>query len=101
MAKGLLEAFTDGVMAVIITIMVLELKVPEGGDLGALRPDQLHHRPRRDALAAAGTADRRRGHHHQRTHPLHGRLIHQPPLGAQPPSTPPTAHATFARLPGP
>jgi len=36
--KGRLEAFTDGVMAVIITIMVLELKVPEGGDLAALRP---------------------------------------------------------------
>jgi uncharacterized membrane protein len=36
--KGRLEAFTDGVMAVIITIMVLELKVPEGADLAALRP---------------------------------------------------------------
>ena len=38
MAKGRLEAFTDGVMAVIITIMVLELKVPEGADLAALAP---------------------------------------------------------------
>ena len=38
MAKGRLEAFTDGVMAVIITIMVLELKAPEGADLGALQP---------------------------------------------------------------
>jgi len=37
-AKGRLEAFTDGVMAVIITIMVLELKAPEGADLGALQP---------------------------------------------------------------
>ena len=37
-AKGRLEAFSDGVMAVIITIMVLELKVPHGGDLAALRP---------------------------------------------------------------
>jgi uncharacterized membrane protein len=37
-AKGRLEAFTDGVMAVIITVMVLELKVPEGGDLAALQP---------------------------------------------------------------
>jgi len=36
--KGRLEAFTDGVMAVIITIMVLELKVPEGADLPALQP---------------------------------------------------------------
>ncbi len=38
MTKGRLEAFSDGVMAVIITIMVLELKVPHGGDLAALRP---------------------------------------------------------------
>jgi uncharacterized membrane protein len=38
MHKGRLEAFSDGVMAVIITIMVLELKVPHGGDLEALRP---------------------------------------------------------------
>ena len=38
MTKGRLEAFTDGVIAVIITIMVLELKVPEGGGLGALQP---------------------------------------------------------------
>jgi uncharacterized membrane protein len=38
MSKGRLEAFTDGVMAVIITIMVLELKVPHGADSGALAP---------------------------------------------------------------
>jgi uncharacterized membrane protein len=38
MSKARLEAFSDGVMAVIITIMVLELKAPEGGDLAALRP---------------------------------------------------------------
>jgi TMEM175 potassium channel family protein len=36
--KGRLEAFTDGVMAVIITVMVLELKSPEGADLAALQP---------------------------------------------------------------
>ena len=36
MEKNRLEAFTDGVMAVIITIMVLELKVPHGADLAAL-----------------------------------------------------------------
>ena len=36
--KGRLEAFSDGVIAIIITIMVLELKAPHGADLGALRP---------------------------------------------------------------
>jgi uncharacterized membrane protein len=36
MPKGRLEAFTDGVMAIIITIMVLELKVPDGFELDAL-----------------------------------------------------------------
>jgi len=35
--KDRLLAMTDGVVAIIITIMVLELKVPEGADLGALR----------------------------------------------------------------
>jgi len=38
MTKGRLEAFSDGVIAIIITIMVLELKVPHGEDLAALRP---------------------------------------------------------------
>jgi TMEM175 potassium channel family protein len=33
-----LEAFSDGVIAILITIMVLELKVPHGADLAALRP---------------------------------------------------------------
>ena len=32
MGKGRLEAFSDGVIAIIITIMVLELKVPHGSD---------------------------------------------------------------------
>jgi uncharacterized membrane protein len=38
MTKGRLEAFSDGVIAVIITIMVLELKVPHGADPTALAP---------------------------------------------------------------
>ncbi len=33
-----MEAFSDGVIAIIITIMVLELKVPHGADLAALQP---------------------------------------------------------------
>src|SRR5262249_606858 len=32
MTKGRLEAFTDGVVAIIITIMVLEMRVPQGAD---------------------------------------------------------------------
>jgi uncharacterized membrane protein len=36
--KGRLEAFSDGVIAILITIMVLELKVPHGADWAALHP---------------------------------------------------------------
>ena len=38
MNKGRLEAFSDGVIAILITIMVLELKIPHGADLESLRP---------------------------------------------------------------
>ncbi|MGC1274736.1 MAG: TMEM175 family protein [Planctomycetaceae bacterium] len=38
MGKGRLEAFSDGVIAIIITIMVLEMKAPHSADLNALRP---------------------------------------------------------------
>ncbi|HQR17879.1 MAG TPA: TMEM175 family protein [Gemmatimonadales bacterium] len=38
MTTGRLETFTDGVLAIIITIMVLELKVPHGATFEALRP---------------------------------------------------------------
>lgn len=38
MEKNRLEAFSDGVLAIIITIMVLELKVPHGADWAAIQP---------------------------------------------------------------
>lgn len=38
MGKGRLEAFSDGIIAVIITIMVLEMRAPHGHDVAALRP---------------------------------------------------------------
>ncbi len=38
MSKGRLEAFSDGVIAIILTIMVLELKVPHAPDIAALKP---------------------------------------------------------------
>lgn len=37
MKKGRLEAFSDGVIAILITIMVLELKIPHEADVGALQ----------------------------------------------------------------
>ncbi|HEY5597991.1 MAG TPA: TMEM175 family protein [Kiloniellales bacterium] len=38
MTKNRMEAFSDGVLAIIITIMVLEMKVPHGSDFAALTP---------------------------------------------------------------
>ena len=38
MGKGRLEAFSDGVIAILITIMVLELRLPRGADVTVLRP---------------------------------------------------------------
>ena len=38
MVKNRMEAFFDGVVAIIITIMVLEMKVPHGDDMETLSP---------------------------------------------------------------
>ncbi|WP_322969824.1 TMEM175 family protein [Faecalibacter sp. LW9] len=38
MTTNRLEAFSDGVLAIILTIMVLELKIPLGDDLNSLKP---------------------------------------------------------------
>ena len=38
MSKGRMEAFSDGILTIIITIMVLEMKVPHGIDFESLRP---------------------------------------------------------------
>ena len=38
MKKGRLEAFSDAVIAILMTIMVLELKIPHGADLESVRP---------------------------------------------------------------
>ena len=38
MGKNRLEAFSDGVIAIIITIMVLEMQIPHGDSLAALAP---------------------------------------------------------------
>ena len=38
MGTNRLEAFSDGVLAIIITVMVLEMKVPHGDDLNSLKP---------------------------------------------------------------
>ena len=62
MTKGRMEAFSDGVIAIIITIMVLELKMPEGADWTALRhsvPSLLTY-----ALSFAYVAIYWNNHHH-------------------------------------
>lgn len=42
MTTSRLEAFTDGVLAIIITIMVFQLKAPEETNLEALYPKQVY-----------------------------------------------------------
>ena len=58
MGKGRLEAFSDGVIAIIITIMVLELRAPEGATLAALRPLIPVFPPRPQGGGTAVTDDR-------------------------------------------
>ena len=55
MGKGRLEAFSDGVIAVIITIMVLELRAPHSVDLPALLEDAPAFLAYSSAAFASGT----------------------------------------------
>lgn len=75
MHKGRLEAFSDGVLAIIITIMVLELKVPHGADftaLGALWPVFLSY-----VLSFVYVGIYWNNHHHmlQSVHHIDGRVL--------------------------
>jgi uncharacterized membrane protein len=75
MDKTRMEAFTDGVIAIIITIMVLDMKIPTGSDLGALRsvlPLFLAY-----ALSFANVAIFWNNHHHmlQATEKINGNVL--------------------------
>jgi len=75
MNKGRLEAFSDGVLAVIITIMVLELKVPHGDDLAALR--SMSHGLLSYVLSFVYIGIYWNNHHHllHATHRVNGRIM--------------------------
>ena len=75
MHKGRMEAFSDGVIAIIITIMVLEMKVPHGTDWAALAPIWpvfLSY-----VLSFAYLAIYWNNHHHmlQAAHKVNGRIL--------------------------
>lgn len=75
MTKTRLEAFSDGVIAILITIMVLELRIPEGGDVDALRtvlPHLLSY-----LLSFIFLAIYWNNHHHmlQATHRVNGTIL--------------------------
>ncbi len=75
MGKGRLEAFSDGVIAIIITIMVLELKVPHGADwatLATLSPVFLSY-----VLSFIYVGIYWNNHHHlfQAVHKISGRVL--------------------------
>ena len=80
MSTSRLEAFSDGVLAIIITIMVLELKVPHGADPGGAR-------------AAAAGVPQLRAELHLRRH-----LLEQPPPHAAPRPTRSTGTILWANL---
>jgi uncharacterized membrane protein len=75
MRKTRLEAFSDGVIAILITIMVLELKIPEGGDIDALRPVLPHLLSY--VLSFIYLAIYWNNHHHmlQATHRVNGTIL--------------------------
>ena len=75
MGKTRLEAFSDGVIAILITIMVLELKVPEGSDMNALRPILPHLLSY--VLSFVFLAIYWNNHHHmlQATHRINGKIL--------------------------
>ena len=75
MTKGRVEAFSDGVVAIIITIMVLELKVPHGEDLESLRP--LAHDFLAYVLSFLYVGIYWNNHHHMlhATHKVNGRIL--------------------------
>jgi uncharacterized membrane protein len=75
MRKTRLEAFSDGVIAILITIMVLELKVPSGGDFEALRPVLPHLLSY--VLSFVYLAIYWNNHHHmlQATHTVNGTIL--------------------------
>lgn len=75
MTKGRLEAFSDGVLAIVITIMVLELKVPHSAELEALKP--LWPVALSYLLSFVYLAIYWNNHHHllQRTHHVNGSVL--------------------------
>ena len=78
MSRGRLEAFSDGVIAILITIMVLELKVPHGADLAALGRLGASSLDATKLTAANSTASTRRastGRYWPMAQTLAGRLL--------------------------
>jgi uncharacterized membrane protein len=75
MTKGRLEAFSDGVIAILITIMVLELRAPQGADIRALTP--LLPKFLAYLLSFVVLAIYWNNHHHlfHATHHINGRIL--------------------------